>query len=83
MQAIASGIGSEAAFTIDTDQAAASTQARELLRSRAQVIGTIKRDAGKRRCETRAHTANELPQPQVVLALGLRMMNCAPLSDSL
>ncbi len=30
----------------------------------------------------RAQTVNEEPQPQVVFAFGLRITNCAPLSDS-
>ena len=31
----------------------------------------------------RNYTENEEPQPQVVLALGLRMTNCAPSRSSL
>ena len=31
----------------------------------------------------RNYTENEEPQPQVVLALGLRMTNCAPCRSSL
>ena len=30
----------------------------------------------------RTYTVNEEPQPQVVFAFGLRITNCAPLSDS-
>ena len=59
----------------------------------AQRIGAIKR-AGARESESIqalrewhrvAHTAQTLkllPQPQVVFAFGLRITNCAPVSDS-
>lgn len=32
--------------------------------------------------DDRPYIENEEPQPQVVFAFGLRMTNCAPLSDS-
>ena len=50
----------------------------------AQVIRAVKRAIDE--CKWAgvvAHTVNEEPQPQVVLALGLRITNCAPLKDSL
>ena len=38
-------------------------------------------DEGKGRRAV-AHTVNDEPQPQVVFAFGLRITNCAPVSDS-
>ena len=48
------------------------------------MVGAVKRaiDEGEWAGAT-AHTVNEEPQPQVVLAFGLRITNCAPLNDSL
>ena len=50
--------------------------------STGQVVGAIQCtiDKGKR---SHAYTVKLLPQPQVVLALGLRITNCAPARDSL
>ena len=50
----------------------------------AEVVGAVERalDERKRACAP-AHTVNDEPQPQVVLALGLRITNCAPCRLSL
>jgi hypothetical protein len=41
-----------------------------------------RREDGRHRICAAAHAANEEPQPQVVVAFGLRITNCAPSSPS-
>ena len=49
----------------------------------AQFVGAVERAVDEREGRRRGpHIVNEEPQPQVVLAFGLRITNCAPLSDS-
>ena len=50
----------------------------------AEVVGAVKRaiDEGERAAAL-AHTVKDDPQPQVVLAFGLRITNCAPCRLSL
>ena len=57
---------------------------RQCRRVVAQVVGAVERAVDERmRRGGRAHIVNDEPQPQVVLAFGLRITNWAPPSDSL
>ena len=81
-------IGHRKAGFVQSDQAGPRPRGRQRSRVIAQMVGAVQRaiDERERRCGPHppaAHTVKLLPQPQVVLALGLRITNCAPASDSL
>ena len=73
-----------AAIAIQHDHAGPQPQRVQCIGIVTQVVGAIQRaiDKGKGRVAP-AHIVNDEPQPQVVFAFGLRITNCAPLSDSL
>jgi len=76
------GIQQRAPAGIQRDDAGLRPRLRQCGGVIPQVVGTIQCtiDKGKR---SHAYTVKLLPQPQVVLALGLRITNCAPAKDSL
>jgi len=83
------GVGQRAAVVLEQDDAGGGPECRKRVAVVAQGIGAIegafdegKRDARGLRARA-AHTVNEEPQPQVVLAFGLRITNCAPCRLSL
>ena len=77
------GIGQRAPVRIQHDHPGGVPECVQCSGIVTQVVCAIQRtiDEGEGRRRLR-HIVNELPQPQVVLALGLRMTNCAPVSDS-
>ena len=77
-------VGEGAAIGIQHDHAGLRPCRVQCVGVVAQVVGAIQRavDEGEGRVAP-AHIVNDEPQPQVVFAFGLRITNCAPLSDSL
>ena len=80
----APGIGQRAPVRVQHDRPGIVPECVQCSGIVTQVVCAIQRtiDEGEGRRRLR-HIVNELPQPQVVLALGLRMTNWAPVSDSL
>ena len=71
------------AIRIEHDNPRRRPKRRQCRRVITQRIGAIQCALDEReRAAPSVHTVNDEPQPQVVLAFGLRMTNCAPDSDS-
>ena len=79
----APGIGQRAPVRVQNDRPGIVPECVQCSGIVTQVVCAIQRtiDESEWRRPPR-HIVNELPQPQVVLALGLRMTNWAPASDS-